>query len=147
MNIKKQYIFTTNTSYQQYTSQSRRIHVLLRRRSLTTVSISSTSPLLVLSIPETHSQVYVLSDLQRLFDLNMKIHFKTRRKQRPRAHPGRTYRRSYRLYQQYTLPLWCIRVPLFLHTAKSIHFISTRPHLVLSTPEKHYKFFGYTKTV
>ena len=38
-------------------------------------------------------------------------------------------------------------VLLFLQTMKNIYFSPTGPLLVLSTPEKHYKFFGFTKTV
>ena len=65
--IKKQYMFTTNSSYQQYTSQSRRTHIPLLRRPVKTASTSSTSPLLVLSKPENTPR-FTFSDLQRLFD-------------------------------------------------------------------------------
>ena len=39
----------------------------------------------------------------------------------------------------------CTYVPLFLQTVKNIYFSPTSPLLVLSTPEKHYKFFGFTR--
>ena len=38
-------------------------------------------------------------------------------------------------------------VPLFIQTVKYIYFSPTSPLPVLSTPEKHYKLFGFTKTV
>ena len=44
------------------------------------------------------------------------------------------------------LSRWCTYVP-FSPNRYCMYISSTSPLLVLSTPEKHYKFFGFTKTV
>ena len=70
------------------------------------------------------------SYLQRRFDLNMKTHFKTTR--RVKTSGMHLSRRTY--------------VPLFSKPLRNIRFSPTSHLLALSTAEKHYKFFGFTKT-
>ena len=67
---------------------SRRTYVPVFLQTVTYIYIhtSHTSPLLVLPTTEKH---YKLFGITRLFDLDMKIHFRTTRRKRPRI-PSRT---------------------------------------------------------
>ena len=98
-NQRNQYTVTTNNaSYQQYTSQSRCTHVPLLRRSVKIIPgryyqfHQSPSGLIY-----TRKRLLGIrfSDVQRLFDFNMKIHFQNDRTKSKGyvCHPGRTYRR------------------------------------------------------
>ena len=128
------------------------------------IYIYPTSFLLVLSTPEKHSKFFGFT---RLFDLNMKTYFKTTTRKSLRI-PSRTNPRRYIVYhsrlstlpsckqqnplwrpahQEYTSQGAPIIRTLISPNRKNVYFSSTSPLLVLSAPAKHYKFFGFTKTV
>ena len=79
---------TTSTSGMHL---SRRTNVSLFLQTVNNIYFNPTSPLLVLSTPEKHYKFFVFT---RLFDLNMKTHFKTTRRKRLRI-PCRTNLRRY----------------------------------------------------
>ena len=149
-------------AHQEYTSQdSPTIRTTLFLQTVKNIYFSSTSPVLVLFTPEKR---YKYFGFTRLFYLNMKIHFKTIRRKRLRV-PSRTNLRRYMVHHPRlpTLPsrkqisLWqpaqevCTSqgartYPYFSKPFKYI-FQSYQSLLVLSTPGKHYKFFGFTRLI
>ena len=96
----------------------------------------------------------------------MKIHFRTTRWKRPRI-PFRTNLRRYIVYRSRLSTLAASNKPQIVRSThqestsqgaptypcfskpfniySGVHSSSTRPLLVLSTPEKHYKSFGFTR--
>ena len=150
--------------HQEFTSQGSPTYPYSSNRKymLRSICFSPTGPLLVLS---TQKNTQMLLAFTRLFDLYMKIHLQNYQEKKATHtiqngyvttnclpftafHPSRK-----------TITLKIVRsnisneplkahlyVTLFLQTV-NIYFSPTSPFLVLSTPEKHYKLFGFTKTV